>query len=83
MDFVPDMVVLFLGTVDEEYLVGKKVDGSEQETELGLKFKRDGGLAKDLCSMKMGHLFWNNVIPGITDSVVGEEPTFPQSFPQE
>ncbi len=44
MDFVPDMLVLFMGTIDEEHLIGKKVDGSEEETELGIKFKREGGL---------------------------------------
>jgi hypothetical protein len=77
------MVVVFLGTVDEEYLVGNKVEGSEEESELGLVFKRDGGLSKDLCSMKMGHLFWNNAIPGVTDHDVGEGMKFPQSFPQE
>lgn len=77
------MLVLFMGTIDEEYLVGKKIDGSEQETELGVKFKMDGGLSKDLTTMKMGHLFWNNAIPGITDHIVGEGPMFPQSFPQE
>ena len=83
IDFVPDMLVLFIGTIDEEYLLGKKVDGSEEETDLGLKFKREGGLHKDLCSMKMGHLFQNNVIPGVTDHDIGEGPKFMQSFPQE
>ena len=83
MDFVPDMLVLFMGTIDEEHLIGKKVDGSEEETELGIKFKREGGLSKDLCSMKMGHLFWNNVVAGVTDHGVGEGPRFMQSFPQE
>ena len=77
------MLVLFMGTIDEKHLVGLKVEGSEEQTELGVKFKYDGGLAKDLCTFKMGHLFWNNAIPGVTDHEVGEGPMFRQSFPQE
>lgn len=76
------MVVLFMGTVDEEFLMGKKVDGSEEHTEMGLKFERQGGLSEHLCNMKMGNLFWNNIIPGVTDHDVGG-PKFMQSFPQE
>jgi hypothetical protein len=83
IDYVPDMVVLFMGTIDEEFLIGKKVEGSEKETPLGVEFKRDGGLSKELASMNLGHLFWNNAIPGVSDHVVGEGALFPQSFPQE
>ena len=82
IDYVPDMVVVVLGTIDEEYLLGKKVEGSEEETATGMKFRREGGFSKELCSMQ-GHLFWNNVIPGVTDHDVGEAPKFMQSFPQE
>jgi hypothetical protein len=77
-----DMLVLFTGTIDEEYLLGRKVDGSEQQTELGVKFTREGGFYKELTTPNMGHLFWNNVIPGITDHETGG-PKFLQSFPQE
>lgn len=75
-------MVVFLGTVDEEFLIGKKVEGTEQETELGVKFERQGGLHKELCTPTMGNLFWNNVVPGLTDHEVGGT-KFLQSFPQE
>ena len=77
------MLVLFMGTIDEEYLIGKKVEGSEEETAMGVKTRREGGFAKDLSNMKMGHLFWNNVIAGVTDHDIGEGPRFSQSFPQD
>ncbi|ETI21543.1 hypothetical protein G647_07890 [Cladophialophora carrionii CBS 160.54] len=77
-----DMLVLFTGTIDEEYLLGTKVEGSEQQTELGVKFTREGGFYKELTTPTMGHLFWNNVIPGITDHDTGGT-KFLQSFPQE
>ncbi|KIX08455.1 uncharacterized protein Z518_03111 [Rhinocladiella mackenziei CBS 650.93] len=82
IDSVDDMLVIMTGTIDEEFLIGKKVEGTEEETDLGIKFERHGGLAKDLCTPHMGNLFWNNVIPGITDHDVGGT-KFPQSFPQE
>jgi hypothetical protein len=77
-----DMLVLFTGTIDEEYLLGKKVKGSEQQTDLGIKFEWEGGFYKELTTTNMGHLFWNNVVPGVTDHEA-EGPKFLQSFPQE
>src|SRR5882757_477084 len=44
-----DVMVFMMGTLDEEFLIGKKVEGTEQETELGVKFEREGGLHKELC----------------------------------
>lgn len=76
------MMVVMMGSLDEEYLIGKKVDGTEQETELGVKFDRTGGLYKELCVPTMGNLFWNNAVPGITDHDIGGT-KFLQSFPQE
>jgi hypothetical protein len=76
------MLAIFTGTIDEEPLLGKKVEGSEQQTDLGIKFDREGGLWKELCTPSMGHLFWNNIIPGITDHETGGT-KFLQSFPQE
>jgi len=77
-----DVLVIFTGTIDEEYLMGKKVEGTEQVTDLGTKFEREGGLYKELTTPNMGHLFWNNVVPGITDHETGGT-KFLQSFPQE
>lgn len=77
------MVIVFLGTIDEEFLMGKKIDGSDEQTEMGLTFKRDGGLCKELTSMNMGHIFWNNKIPGVTDQDSLPGPKFNGSFPME
>ncbi|RVX74117.1 hypothetical protein B0A52_01949 [Exophiala mesophila] len=77
-----DFIVIFLGTVDEEFLIGTKVNGTEETTDMGVKFQREGGLWKDLCNPNMGSLFWNNAIPGVTDHDMGET-KFLQSFPQE
>lgn len=71
-----------MGTIDEDQLMGKKVDGSEEETEMGPKFKREGGLFNELTGFNMGHLYCNNVIAGVTDNQVGEGPKFMQSFPE-
>ncbi|KIY04136.1 uncharacterized protein Z520_00828 [Fonsecaea multimorphosa CBS 102226] len=71
-----------MGTLNEETLIGKKIEESEQGTELGVKFHREGGLYKKLCTPNMGNLFWNNVVPGITDHDIGGT-KFLQSFPQE
>jgi hypothetical protein len=81
--FVPDMIVVFLGTVDDEYLMGTKVPGSELQTEMGPSFKRDGGLCMELTSMNMGHLFWNNRVPGLTDHESIAGPKFLGSLPMQ
>jgi hypothetical protein len=82
MDGVDDMLAVFTGTIDEEYLLGRKIPGSEQQTESGIRFERESGLYKELTTPSMGHLFWNNVIPGITDHETGGT-KFWQSFPVE
>lgn len=83
ISFVPDMIIVFLGTIDEQFLIGNKIEGSEEQTENGLIVKRDGGLCKDLTGMNMGHLYWNNRIPNVTDQDSLNGPKFPQSFPME
>ena len=78
---MPELIVLFLGSVDEEYLMGKKVQGSEKETEMGVEFDRQGGFRKELTNMQSGHLFWNNRISDVTDQESLNGPKFLQSFP--
>jgi hypothetical protein len=73
LDYVPDMLVVFLGTVDEEYLLGKKLEEG----------KFDGGLMKELTDMHLGHLFWDNRVAGVTDQETLNGPKYPQSFPME
>lgn len=72
-----------MGSVDQDQLMGKKVEGSEEETEMGVKFKWEGGLSKELTTWSMGHLFCNNVIPDVTDNLKGDGPRFLQSFPED
>lgn len=80
--FVPDMIIVFLGTIDDEHLMGKRVEGSEQRTETGVEFKREGGFCKELTTMNMGHIFWNNRVPKVTDHDMAG-PKFMGSFPME
>ena len=80
--FVPDMVIVFLGTIDDEHLMGRKVEGSEHQTEMGIEFKREGGFCTELTAMNMGHIFWNNRIPSVTDQDMAG-PKFMGSFPME
>jgi len=82
IDGMDDMMVIFLGTIDEEFLIGNKIKGTEQETGLGVRFDRQGGFSKGLCKPNMGNLFWNNAIAGITDHDLGGT-KFLQSFPQQ
>lgn len=81
IDGMDDMMVVFLGTIDEDFLIGNQIKGTEQETDLGIKFDRQGGFAKELCQPNMGNLFWNNAIAGVTDHDLGGV-KFLQSFPQ-
>lgn len=63
----PDRIHLFLGTVDEEALVGEKVANSGQETECGVVWERRGGVGAALAMPNSGQLYWENSIPGVSD----------------
>lgn len=77
------MIIVFLGTIDEEHLMGTKLQGSEEQTEMGPSFKREGGFCKELTRMNMGHIFWNNRIPGVTDQESLAGPKFLGTFPMD
>ena len=67
---MPDMVILMSGTLDEKWLMGERVEGSEKKTSKGTEFQWSGGLAKELCTPEQ-NLFWENAIPGFTDDPFG------------
>lgn len=74
--------VLMVGTVDEEILVGKKVEGTERETKRGLEFERTKAYGKEFCTPKIS-MFWENVITGVTDQGHGEDRTHAVKFLQD
>ncbi|KAI9042840.1 GFA family protein [Aspergillus affinis] len=63
----PNRIHIFLGTVDEEALVGEKVAGSDRETEFGVVWERKGGVGNVLATPNSVQLYWENVIPGVSD----------------
>lgn len=59
---------LYMGTIDEEVLCGKKVGEEEGGEGTGMKAKREGGIGKELFdTSRSGHIWVENAIPGITD----------------
>lgn len=61
----------FLGTIDERWLVGEIVPGTEKVTKHGTVFERKGGLGRELCTPNHMQHFQQNVIPGVTDLLKG------------
>lgn len=55
----PEQTEIYLGTIDEDTLCGKKVEGSG---------KRVGGVGLDLATPD-DHMYMENAIPGLTDGV--------------
>lgn len=66
-----DTLDLYLGTIDEQWLVGEKVEGSEKRTKHGVTVERVGSLGKELCTPSEFQFYCENAIPGITDLVPG------------
>jgi hypothetical protein len=61
---------LFLGTIDEKWLVGERVDsGSSTSDTVGPT--RKGGVGKTLGIPMNGHYYYENVITGVTDGLRG------------
>lgn len=78
-EYIPEDVIIFVGTIDEEYLLGKPIENTIKEDEHGSTFEREGGLAKVLTdSSTAGNLYWHDAIPGKTDHFDG--PKFLQHF---
>ncbi|KAH8810838.1 Mss4-like protein [Xylogone sp. PMI_703] len=62
---------LYLGTIDERWLVGAKVAGSEKETEFGTAVERRGGIGKQLATPNQFQFWYENAIKGVTDILEG------------
>ena len=74
-----EYVVIFVGTLDEEHLVGKVLEHTVTESKHGTGFDRGGSFGKILTTPSSGgNLFWQNIIPGVTDKFPG--PKFLQSY---
>ena len=58
------MLAVFTANIDEQCLLKRKLERSEQQTHFGNY--------KELCILNMGNLFWNkNWIPGIMNRDIG------------
>lgn len=60
---MPDTVEVFVGTLDEEYLIGKVKKGEESKP--GQRQQREGGYRE--LAVVQETLFWNQRIEGVTD----------------
>lgn len=79
---MPDRYVLMVGTLDEDVLVGKKIEGTEKETDRGVEFEREHAWGKEFGTPKIS-MFWENVIKGVTDQGHGEDRTHATKFLQD
>lgn len=64
---------LYLGTLDEEFLVGNVVSGSEVRTERGVECQRIGGVGRELARVTGKHFSCSNRIEGLEDVIKGGE----------
>ena len=64
MVHMPDTVELWIGTLDEEDLIGKPKEGIEKKA--GQEPEREGGWGQVLAVVKET-LFWDHRIVGVTD----------------
>jgi hypothetical protein len=64
---------LYLGTIDEKWLVGEKVPGSEKKTEFGIRYDRTGGVGKIVGTPNQYQYWCENAIEGVTDLLHGGE----------
>ena len=62
-----DILILFAGTIDEEYLCGVKVKGSEKKTEYGTEYKWEKAYGGEICKPNIGQQYWAHAIPGLSD----------------
>ncbi|KAL1592648.1 hypothetical protein SLS60_011064 [Paraconiothyrium brasiliense] len=67
---MPGKIILFTGTIDEEWIMGKRKEGKETET--GKEVEWEGGYGEVLCKPQVS-LFWEKAIKGITDFDMGQK----------
>lgn len=58
---------LFLGCVDQKWLVGDAEAGDATDRDAGVRHNGHGGYGKDLCTPNQYQFWWENAIPGVTD----------------
>ena len=76
---MPGSVIIFVGTIDEEFLLGNVEEDTKKETSYGTHFRRGTAYGKALTDVSAaGNIYWQNVIPGATDHLRG--PKFLQTF---
>ena len=68
---MPGKVVLMTGTVDGEWIMGRR-KGEGRETERGREVEWEGGFGEELCRPGVS-LFWENVVKGVTDFDMGQK----------
>lgn len=78
---ITDTLDLYLGTIDEKWLVGERVEGSERNTSYGIQFERTGGVGEELCTPSQFQFYYENVIPGVTDVVQGGHKYLTEDIP--
>ena len=66
-----DTLDLYLGTIDERWLIGKRVAGSEKHTEFGVTVEREGAVGKELATPNQFQFYCENAIEGVTDILHG------------
>ena len=65
------MIEVYLGTIDEDVLLGKKT-GEESTGKYGMRATREEGLGNLICSTaRSRNIWWENAIPGVTDDRPG------------
>lgn len=63
---MPRTTELWIGTLDEDVLIGTPLPGQADNEALGQKVERRGGFGALLAKVQ-DTLYWNNVIPSVTD----------------
>ncbi|KAL5360816.1 Mss4-like protein [Aspergillus floccosus] len=70
---------LFLGTIDEKWLIGERVDGTETSTPYGTAVGRQGGFINELCVPRGTNCYHENTLPGVADCLPGGQ-KFPVTY---
>jgi hypothetical protein len=67
----PGELDIFLGTIDEDWLIGEKIEESGKKTAHGVSFERKGGVGSILGTPSYVQLYYENAVPGVTNILGG------------
>jgi hypothetical protein len=70
-DEITETLDLFLGTLDEKWIVGEKIPESARETDFGTVVERKDGLGRELGTPTQFQFYCENTIAGVTDILRG------------